>query len=83
MGVLSALIQWHNFDPPDAREQERNDKIYSLFQHNRNPFIDHPEFVYLIWGPVANGDTLNVAYTNRATATVGADQQIIQFSAWI
>ncbi|AXA36065.1 MAG: hypothetical protein D6691_05335 [Candidatus Hydrogenedentota bacterium] len=72
MGVLSALIQWHNFDPPDAREQERNDKIYTLFQHNRNPFIDHPEFVYLIWGPVANGDTLNVAYTNRATATVGA-----------
>jgi len=72
MGVLSTLIQWNQLDPPDASEQLRNDKIYSLFQHNRNPFIDHPEFVYLIWGPVTDNDSLVVASTNRAGSTVAA-----------
>ncbi len=72
MGVLSSLLQWHVLDPPDEREQLRNDLTYSLFQHNRNPFVDHPEFVYLIWGPVTDNDSVVVNYTQRATATVGA-----------
>jgi endonuclease I len=72
MGVLSTLLQWHQFDPPDAREQLRNDKVYSLFQHNRNPFIDHPEFIYLIWGPVTDNDSVTPNFINRATATVAA-----------
>jgi endonuclease I len=72
MGVLPALIQWNQIDPPDARECQRNDLIYSVFQHNRNPFVDHPEYVYLIWGPVTDNDTLSVAHTNRAADTVGA-----------
>ncbi|MGC8840339.1 MAG: endonuclease [Candidatus Sumerlaeaceae bacterium] len=72
MGVLPTLLQWHWFDLPDAREQQRNDQIYALFQHNRNPFVDHPEFVYLIWGPVTDNDTVSLSYTNRAAATVAA-----------
>ncbi|HEX7803776.1 MAG TPA: endonuclease [Pseudoxanthomonas sp.] len=43
MGLLSTLLAWHQADPPDAAEQERNEVIYS-FQGNRNPFIDHPEW---------------------------------------
>jgi endonuclease I len=43
MGLLSTLLAWHQADPPDARERERNEVIYS-FQGNRNPFIDHPEW---------------------------------------
>lgn len=43
MGLLSTLLQWHQLDPPDAAERERNEVIYS-FQGNRNPFIDHPEW---------------------------------------
>lgn len=43
MGLLSTLLQWHQADPPTAREQERNEVVYS-FQGNRNPFIDHPEW---------------------------------------
>ncbi len=35
---------WHIFDPVDSAEMERNEEIYAL-QDNRNPFIDHPEFV--------------------------------------
>lgn len=38
------LRQWHLADPPDAGERRRNDGIQSI-QHNRNPFVDRPEFV--------------------------------------
>jgi endonuclease I len=46
---LSALLAWHQQDPVDNWEHIRNDKIYG-YQGNRNPFIDHPEYVDLIWG---------------------------------
>ncbi len=49
IGVLSVLIEWHLNDLPDAFEINRNDLIFG-YQGNRNPFIDHPEFVELIWG---------------------------------
>jgi endonuclease I len=49
--VLSALLQFHLDDPVDDFERNRNEVIYS-YQGNRNPFIDHPEFVMLIWGDV-------------------------------
>lgn len=35
---------WHREDPVDAQERARNEKIAKL-QGNRNPFIDHPEYV--------------------------------------
>lgn len=50
MGYLSTLLRWHAEDPPSASERLRNERICSLFQHNRNPFVDHPQFVGLIWG---------------------------------
>ena len=49
-GKLSVLIAWHLADPPDAFEKRRNDRIYAVWQGNRNPFIDHPEWVMAIWG---------------------------------
>jgi endonuclease I len=49
-GKLSVLLQWNQLDPPDDFERNRNDVIYYDYQHNRNPFIDHPEFVDAIWG---------------------------------
>lgn len=48
-GKLSTLIAWHNLDPVDDFEKNRNDIIYS-WQKNRNPFIDHPEYISSIWG---------------------------------
>ncbi len=48
-GKLSKLIAWHNDDPVDDWERNRNDAIYYSYQSNRNPFIDHPEFVADIW----------------------------------
>ncbi|TGA97328.1 endonuclease [Streptomyces sp. MZ04] len=49
IGRLSVLKQWSDEDPPDAFEKNRNDVIFDRFQHNRNPFIDHPEWVEAIW----------------------------------
>jgi len=48
-GKLSTLLQWHQQDPVDDFERNRNDVIYQDYQHNRNPFIDHPEWVEAIW----------------------------------
>lgn len=39
-----SLRQWHELDPPDAREIELNEQIFEI-QKNRNPFIDNPEYV--------------------------------------
>ncbi|MCS0634945.1 endonuclease [Streptomyces sp. LP05-1] len=49
IGRLSVLKQWSLQDPPDAFEQRRNETIYTTYQHNRNPFVDHPEWVGAIW----------------------------------
>jgi hypothetical protein len=38
------LKKWNQQDPPDNYEIARNDNIY-YWQINRNPFIDHPEWV--------------------------------------
>jgi len=48
-GKLSTLLKWHREDPVDDFERRRNNVIYEKYQHNRNPFIDHPEWVELIW----------------------------------
>ncbi|WP_367322910.1 endonuclease I family protein [Streptomyces sp. HUAS ZL42] len=49
MGRLAVLKAWNDEDPPDAFEERRNQVIYDTYQHNRNPFIDHPEWVEAIW----------------------------------
>ncbi|HRW62942.1 MAG TPA: endonuclease [Bacteroidales bacterium] len=49
-GKLSTLLQWNEEDPVDDFERNRNEVVYS-YQNNRNPFIDHPEFVNTIYNP--------------------------------
>ncbi|WP_148614680.1 endonuclease [Nocardioides rubriscoriae] len=49
LGKLSVLLRWNAQDPPSAAELRRNDVIYATYQHNRNPFIDHPEWADSIW----------------------------------
>ena len=61
MGKLTTLLQWHNSDPVNAEARLRNDRIYSHYQTNRNPFVDRPEWVNLIFAP---------AYTNRPSLNV-------------
>ncbi len=46
---LDMLLRWHTNDPVSQKEIDRNEAAFS-HQGNRNPFIDHPEFVDAIWG---------------------------------
>lgn len=46
---LNVLLAWHNQDPVSQTEILRNNASYT-FQGNRNPFIDNPNYVDLIWG---------------------------------
>jgi endonuclease I len=48
MAMLDVLLQWNLDDPVDDFERNRNEVIFT-YQHNRNPFIDYPEFVSMIW----------------------------------
>lgn len=49
MGLLSILLKWNELDPPSQEEKLRNERVCRLYQHNRNPFVDHPEYANLIW----------------------------------
>lgn len=64
-GKLSTLLEWNNQDPPDAFERNRNNVIFR-WQHNRNPFIDNPQWANLIWNDAeANPIVIDeVAITN-------------------
>ncbi len=46
---IDMLVNWHNADPVSQKELDRNESIFAI-QGNRNPFIDHPEYVARIWG---------------------------------
>lgn len=73
MGKLSTLIEWHMGDPVDDRERERNDFIYSNIQHNRNPFVDHPDWVYAIWGGPLSADTWRIFESTASTINFELD----------
>jgi endonuclease I len=53
MGMLQALLQWHLEDPVDDYERTRNDVVFS-YQGNRNPFVDHPEWVDCLFNDACN-----------------------------
>ncbi|MEO8664229.1 MAG: endonuclease [Ignavibacteria bacterium] len=66
---INILISWHNQDPPDKWEVDRNNYIQSI-QQNRNPFVDHPEYVNYI--NFNNLTKLNPSYSVEPTNYVTA-----------
>jgi len=48
---LNLLISWHNADTVSPKEIARNNVVYGI-QSNRNPYIDHPEYVAAVWTPL-------------------------------
>ena len=42
------FTKWSHLDPVSDKEMLRNEAIYGI-QNNRNPFIDHPEYIDVIW----------------------------------
>lgn len=49
IGDLATLLSWNASDPRDDFEMNRNNYIQT-WQHNRNPFIDHPLLANYIFG---------------------------------
>lgn len=77
-GNFDDLYKWATSgqDPVDSYEVNRNNIIYKDYQHNRNPFIDHPEFIEMIYdkeysGPGALNDN------NPYEKVVKTDEQLI------
>ncbi|WP_394758383.1 endonuclease [Flavobacterium sp.] len=72
---LNMLKTWHANDPVSAREIARNNAIYTR-QGNRNPYIDHPEYVNMIWGggvptPDTQAPTVPTNLTSSNSTTTG------------
>ncbi len=45
---LKMMLRWNTNDVVSTKEINRNDAAFD-FQGNRNPFIDHPEYVERVW----------------------------------
>lgn len=61
------MLRWHELDPVSEKEIERNDAVYASRQNNRNPFVDYPHLVDLIFGnktttPFSPNDSDDVPY---------------------
>ena len=58
IGNLDTFLKWHEEDPVDDFERQRNQVIYA-YQRNRNPFIDYPELVSIFY---PQNDTVPQSY---------------------
>ena len=85
---LDLLLDWHQNDPVSQKELDRNNEIYDI-QDNRNPYVDHPEYVNMVWGGVQvplitnvnwspNPPDENVAVNVNATITDDGNINIAQ-----
>ena len=76
--AISQLLEWHRNDPVSTLESSRNEAVYGI-QHNRNPFIDHPELAEYLWGNMtgtawagsATTDPVLSSPSNGSTINVG------------
>jgi endonuclease I len=64
-GKLTTLLAWNRQFGVTTTERVRNHRIYTDYQHNRNPFIDHPEFADMVFNSV----TQNQAWKNLRFTT--------------
>ncbi|WP_168205084.1 endonuclease [Bythopirellula goksoeyrii] len=85
MGDLSSLVAWHYRDVPDDFERRRNHAIYGLAgdgapainnpyrQENRNPYVDHPEYVWSVFKDQQNDSQLYVGASPSANGSSSQD----------
>ena len=66
---IDTMIKWHTMDKPDALEGHRNDYSETSIQKNRNPFVDHPEYAWQIFGNEISSSTIK----NDCITTYPAD----------
>ncbi len=87
MGDLSSLLNYHYRDVPDEFEQRRNHAIYGLAgenspaisnpyrQSNRNPYVDHPEYVWSVFVDQQNDS--RIAIDGAAVDANGGSSKLI------
>ena len=71
--AIDMLLRWNDQDPVSQKEIDRNNAIYNDYQHNRNPFVDHPEYARMIWDPHWSTDEYVVPSEVRADRMVVYD----------
>ncbi|MCE3076466.1 endonuclease [Chryseobacterium gwangjuense] len=77
---LNVLLAWHNQDPVSQAEINRNNASYT-FQGNRNPFIDNPGYVDLIWGSQQSATDTQAPTTVNGLTVSGTTSSSISL-AW-
>jgi endonuclease I/hydrogenase maturation factor len=77
-GKLDTLMDWNELDTVNEYEIRRNNLVYSDYQGNRNPFVDHPEWARVIF------DTNYIATPSApnafSAAANGSDQIDLSFT---
>jgi len=68
-------LLWSNV-PADWYDAQVNPSSVTYHQGNRNPFIDHPEYVWTIFGSGPNNSTL---YVGGAPAGDGSSATVVDF----
>ncbi|MDO5510450.1 MAG: endonuclease [Weeksellaceae bacterium] len=70
------FLRWNAEDPPSQFEIRRNNILQSIYQGNRNPFIDNPYLATLIWG----GPEAQNSWNNLQIAEPEADARSIKLA---
>jgi hypothetical protein len=89
---IAMLKQWSTADPVSQREIDRNNAVYAI-QKNRNPFIDHPEWIDMIWSetpdntaPTAPGSLVSTqqnAYFVNLNWSASPDADILGYRVYM
>ncbi|HED54265.1 MAG TPA: hypothetical protein ENJ00_08705 [Phycisphaerales bacterium] len=79
LGSQQQFVDWHFDEMPSAIEGVRNDRVYDV-QSNRNPFTDHPEWVWAIFGTGPSDAQITLAGQSN---TNGSSSQTIDLGAVI
>ena len=78
---LSMLLKWHRNDPVSQKELDRNNAVYN-YQKNRNPYVDNPNWVEVIWGNGGAADTQSPSTpTNLAAGTTTSSSVPLSWTA--
>jgi endonuclease I len=74
--AVDMLMDWHLQDSVSQKEIDRNNSVYAI-QENRNPFIDHPEWVGCVWGECDSGTANLPPIANAGPDQIVAENQLI------
>ena len=71
--AMTMLLRWNDLDPVSQKEIDRNNAIYNDYQHNRNPFVDHPEYARMIWDSNWSANEIDMPSDTQANCIIVYD----------